>query len=485
VSDEHVGGDAMPRGRRAEDVPVTYLSQAQTWHFLALILLLQAGLMLLDATPRYLMGDSGSYLWSVHHGGPFDRSWTYPAWFLRPLLTLHSLDLVVYVQCALGVIPAWLAFGLVSRRDGRRSDVVAFVAACTVLIEPLALSYQRFFLADSLGLVMVAAAVFSSVRVIDRSAKAPVYAALAPPFMVLAASLRSSQIPSLAFMCASMLTLLFFIYRDYRAGGALLVSLVLCQLVFSQYAIKNQGTPAYNAASGRFMLAAVLPIVSRDDLEPYIDPERVPAILDDRARDRRSRPGEMFQPGLAADQIQQATQNVNKESRLASRIASHAIFRDPIGFLGLAWSTYLDYFDGPFIRGRVSIEAGTRDFDPGALSNLAEHQIYGTMHTKDVQSPVRSYFEGAWRYYGLIPAISAILLAASLIVDRRLSTLTLAAFALASAASHIAFSTEPVPRYLIVSAWVNIVVAGRIACVLATRLSPSGVSRPIEATRGA
>ncbi len=62
--------------------------------------------------------------------------------------------------------------------------------------------------------------------------------------------------------------------------------------------------------------------------------------------------------------------------------------------------------------------------------------------------------------------------------------MVLAVFALASAASHIALSTEPVPRYLIVAAWVNIVVAGRIACVLATRLSPSEVSRFVNETTG-
>ena len=129
MSDEHVGGDATPRRRRAEDVPVTYLSEAQTWRFLALILVLQVVLTFLDTTPRYLLGDSASYLWSVFHDGPFDRSWTYPAWFLRPVLTLHSLDLVVYVQCALGVIPAWLAFGLVSG-PCQRCRIVAFVTAC-------------------------------------------------------------------------------------------------------------------------------------------------------------------------------------------------------------------------------------------------------------------------------------------------------------------------------------------------------------------
>ena len=66
------------------------------------------------------------------------------------------------------------------------------------------------------------------------------------------------------------------------------------------------------------------------------------------------------------------------------------------------------------------------------------------------------------------------------------STLTLGAFGLASAASQLALSTEPVPRYLIVAAWVNLVVAARIICVLATRLPPSDLGRPAgDATRGA
>ncbi len=59
--------------------------EARTWLYLGLILVLQVGLTLLDPTPRYLMGDSASYLWSVFHDGPYDRSWSYPAWFLSPV----------------------------------------------------------------------------------------------------------------------------------------------------------------------------------------------------------------------------------------------------------------------------------------------------------------------------------------------------------------------------------------------------------------
>ncbi len=458
---------------------------AQTWRYLGLILVLQLGLTLLDPTPRYLMGDSASYLWSVFHDGPYDRSWTYPAWFLGPILSLRSAKLVVFVQCALGVIPAWVAFGLVSGRDGRRRNVIALAAACLCLIEPLALIYQRFFLTDSLGLVTVAAAVFFCVGIIDGSAATRVYAALAPPSMVLAASLRSSQIPSLAFLCAITLLILLFIRRDYRASAFMAASLVLFQLAFSHYALEYQGVRGYNAASGRFLLAAVLPIVSRADVEPYIDPAQTPAILDDKARDRRWRPAEMFKPGLATDQIQHATEkgtkaaeNVKRENRLASHIAIHALLRDPVGFIDLAWLGYLDYFDEPWAYGRVLEEAGNQEFVPGVIPLLAEHGIDDVVDTASVQTPVRSYFEAAWRYYALIPAISTILLAGCLLLDRRPSTLTLAAFALASGASQLALSTEPVPRYLIVAAWVNIVAAGRIACVLAPRLS-SDLRRPV------
>lgn len=455
---------------------------ARTWLFLGLLLAIQTGLTLLDTTPRYVLGDSASYLWSVFHDGPFDRSWTYPAWFLSPILTLHSLNLVVYFQCALGVIPAWLAFELVSGQDERRCDIIAFVSAFVCLIEPLALTYQRFILTDSLGLVMVAAALFASVRLIDRNAGATAYAVLTPAFLVLAASLRTAQIPSLALLCAFLLVLLFLIYRNYTAGVAFVGSLVLCHALFFHYAIEHQHALGYNAKSGQFLLAAVLPIVSRDDVQPYLDPERAPAILNDEARNPRARPAELFQTGRAADQIHQASENMGEESRLGSRIAIHAILRDPIGFLKLAWGTYLDYFDGPFVHRRVLDEAGKREFQPDELAFFPEHHIYDVVNTADVQSPVRSYFEGSWRYYGLIPAISAILLLASVLVDRRLTTLMLAAFALAGAASQIAFSTEPVPRYLIVSAWVNIVVAGRIVCVLATRLSKTGFYRPVNET---
>ena len=131
------------------------------------------------------------------------------------------------------------------------------------------------------------------------------------------------------------------------------------------------------------------------------------------------------------------------------------------------------------MHGRVLVEAGNREFVPDDVPLLTEHRIDDVANTASVQSPVGSYFEGARRYYGLIPAISALLLPACLFLDRRPSTLTLAAFALVSAAPQIALSTEPVPRYLIVSAWANIVVAGRIICVLATRLGHPTSAGPL------
>jgi hypothetical protein len=220
--------------------------ELRTWHFLGLILLLQAGLTFLDATPR--------------------------------------------AQCAIGVIPAWLAFRLVSGPGDRRCGIVAFVTACVCIIEPLALTYQRFILADSLGLFMTAAALFLCMRVIDRSPRAIGYAALAPLFIILAASLRASQVPSLVLLCVFVLSLLFLVYRDYATGAILLVSLIICQTVFSGYAIENQGAPGYNAASGRFMLGPCCPSFRAMTCNPTSTrPGRRPFWMTKQRTDERGR----------------------------------------------------------------------------------------------------------------------------------------------------------------------------------------------------
>ena len=111
--------------------------------------------------------------------------------------------------------------------------------------------------------------------------------ALAAPCMVLAASLRSSRVPSLALLCGFMLsssvsfrTATIGAVRPWRSR------LFYSRLAFPIIAIEYQGVRGYNAASGQFLLAAALPIVSRADVQPYIDPAEIPAILDNLARDR-------------------------------------------------------------------------------------------------------------------------------------------------------------------------------------------------------
>ena len=92
------------------------------------------------------------------------------------------------------------------------------------------------------------------------------------------------------------------------------------------------------------------------------------------------------------------------------------MLRNPIGFLRLG-PVYLSrlFRQAVHIRPGDGFEAGRREFDPGRkIPYFNERGIYDIANTDLVQSPVRSYFEAAWRYYGLIPAISAMLLAASL-----------------------------------------------------------------------
>ena len=160
--------------------------------YLLFISTLQIILVIVDHTPRYLFGDSGSYVWAIEHGGPSDRSWTYPAWFLKPILYYHSIVNVVYVQCALSIVPPILCWRLI-RDDGRGSPAIALVFSVLCLLEPLGLTYQRFILTDSLGAFFVAIALYLCARIVDAKPWPHLAAAAAPPAMVLACSLRGCR----------------------------------------------------------------------------------------------------------------------------------------------------------------------------------------------------------------------------------------------------------------------------------------------------
>jgi hypothetical protein len=440
---------------------------------IALILGLHFSLFALDPMPRYYFGDSAAYLWAVRNDGPEDRSWTYPYWFLRPLFSLHSMRAIVLVQCALGAIPSILCWKILSEREGT-SPYIALGFAALAVVEPLALAYQRFLLTDSIGLVTVAAALYLCVSLVDRKPRGLVAAAIAPSLIVLAASWRSSQAPILALLSLAVALILGCAQRRFVVLTLFVGSLAVCQTLYSKEALKIQHTAGYNAASGRFLLGAMLPIVTRDDIAPYVDPIKAPALLDPRARDRRERANEMFGSGGAIEQLRALVGNVGQESWLDGHIATHAVFRAPLQAAQLGLENYLDYFDPVYFRERIEVESGRRSFDPGFQAYLAQNAIV------DVEDPWKTWsltgagFRAASAYYGLIPAIAALVLVGALAFDRTPSTILLAAFSFASAASQILLSTEPVPRYLIVAAWVNIVVLGRLTNVLWRRFGASG-----------
>ena len=183
--------------------------------------------------------------------------------------SLHSVNLVVYVQCALGVIPAWLAFGLASGPGERNGGVVAFVSGvrlhCRAPCADLsALHPSRTVSGSSWPLPPL----FLCVRVIDGSERATAYAALAPVrrfgrFVALPRRRRAWRL-LFAYSCWSLYC---FCSTGTIAGGAASLRRLARPVpgsFFRTTRSRIRAVPGYNAASGRFMLAAVLPIVSRD-----------------------------------------------------------------------------------------------------------------------------------------------------------------------------------------------------------------------------
>ena len=214
----------------------------------------------------------------MYHAGPLDRSWTYPAWFLRPLVPSFVATggvrpdragrhpRLAHLQAGVGRVRA--AVALLTVADAW--DVFCLMERC---VQGCCAPHSA---GEHLQLRNVEAATLFLYAAGDEqeswscAACCPLF--VARPDNGFDCSLRTSQVPSLALLCLFMLILLFLFYRDYRSGAALLVSLVLCHPVLAPISRSNiKASRITTPASGQFLLAATLPIVSRDDVQPYMD----------------------------------------------------------------------------------------------------------------------------------------------------------------------------------------------------------------------
>jgi hypothetical protein len=114
------------------------------------------------------------------------------------------------------------------------------------------------------------------------------------------------------------------------------------------------------------------------------------------------------------DRLKKLEPNRSKADSLAKRTALHALWRDPLGVLGIGWRTYLSYYTVAAMKKCAESDFSfRRPPDDKMIALLASH-FHLSYEGTTTMSPTQLYYVAAWPYYFLIllaPLLSGLAIA--------------------------------------------------------------------------
>lgn len=330
-----------------------------------LVLLIKAGLFVLDPYPGFHFGDSGAYLaTALVKWIPPDRSFTY-GFLLRPLiLPTHSLLPVLLLQIGMSAF-ASILLGFLLKRYFKASDGVALCCSVLCALEPLQVMSERFVMTEAAATFGLALLVWAWLAFL---ASGKIWLLVTAQVVgVGIVSLRYSFIP-LMLVLSGILPVLSgrgnggkepFRPVLVRLFVAILVSQALLAGYRHLYGYLAQSEPAYLSRDGYFLVS---------DFVPLLEPEDFP-IAGERARLFQSitipRSGidtrrlHRWLPGGICDALQQiAGGNEDLANRWAKAMALHAMWRSPMGVLEVATHTFFEFFNPRKIEWALRLDHG-------------------------------------------------------------------------------------------------------------------------------
>jgi hypothetical protein len=202
-------------------------------------------------------------------------------------------------------------------------------------------------------------------------------------------------------------------------AGHLLLSVTLMFLLHAGYKRTNgwlsHREPDYLYSTGITLLAFWAPVLHPEDAP---DPRLADLIRrgdEFNLKDPVSRNAQRFRPGHLIDRVKKLEPDQTKVNSLAKRTALHALWRDPLGVVGISWRTYLSYWNLAAMKRCAESDFSFRR-PPGdkLIAQLASrfHLSYAKSTTN--MSPTQLYYVAAWPYYFLVllaPLVSGLAIA--------------------------------------------------------------------------
>ena len=127
-----------------------------------------------------------------------------------------------------------------------------------------------------------------------------------------------------------------------------------------------------------------------------------------------SRNAQRFRPGGLIDRLKKLEPNRSKADSLAKKTALHALWRDPLGILGIGWRTYVGYWNVAAMKKSAELDFSFRRPPDDKLIALLATRFHLSYAKGTTMSPVQLYYIVAWPYYFLIllaPLLSGLAIA--------------------------------------------------------------------------
>jgi hypothetical protein len=258
-------------------------------------------------------------------------------------------------------------------------------------------------------------------------------------------------------------------------AAALLISLIVSQgLIVSYehlYGRLEHREPALLYENGAFLIADFAPLVEREDF-PRDAP--VNSILSNLTIDRHDfgmRPAQHFSPGGLVWSIGRTVTDPRKQNDVAAATAIHAVFRQPLGALKLAWKTFMLYFDPVTLRDTLKIDEGVgQEFTANGKDWL--QSVYNVKDPREFEPSItKSWHLAAMPWYWVI----LVSLCASPLLwfvcehrDRASITVSVVSALIFLVGASLTVD-RPTPRFLTSDAWLVLLMFGFIT----NRLIPS------------
>jgi hypothetical protein len=342
--------DHRTGGRETAGLSVLALIRRSPLLTLAVALaLVKAVEFAIDSTAIFYY-DSGSFLMNAL-GLAFipERSY-FLAYLIRILaLPFHSLKAVVILQMAMGALTAWLLAFVLIRYFGV-SKWMAMLAAILFACDPVQIVHEHLVLAETGALLATALFLLAALSFLE-----------GPGFWKLAligflgAVLVAFRILYVPVVITMAVVLPLRMLQETRKVRVLLLALaVSCgsTLIFQMGYRSLTGKlakrePAYHYTTGFFLAAGIAPLIKPVDA----DEPRVAQAVEEQNRSSlplariELKPFQLWDPNGLARRIRALFPgDLRSANQAADKLARHAVFRDPIGFLKLGLRAYALYW---------------------------------------------------------------------------------------------------------------------------------------------